>query len=246
MGKPEQSDASHLADEKVAGWHPGEQHFDDSAGLLFDDASEDQIPIGEDGREQQDAHQRGGCLVVGVAARHQAELDVLDCYGGDEDQQFLGTNASGRRPLLDGDQLDGAGDHGAHSFVDFAAPLQPSSVNDEHVDVVVADCLLGADDVVVLVDAHRHTDCVALVGQRAWQRGWNRASEADVGGRRTGFEQCRHDDCGDDDEEHDHQPGTEAAGPAALAHLPNGDEPDLLQADHAATARWNSSDNVGG
>ena len=120
-------------------------------------------------------------------------------YGGDEDGQFLGTNASGRHSLLHGDELDGTGDHGAHAFVDFAAPLQPSSVNHEHVDVGLADCLLSVDDVVVLVDAHSHTDGVALVGRRAWQRGWNRAGEADIGGHRTVFEQCRHDDCGNDD-----------------------------------------------
>ena len=37
---------------------------------------------------------------------------------------------------LNGDQLDGAGDDGLQLLVGSALPLQPSRVDDEHVDVV--------------------------------------------------------------------------------------------------------------
>jgi hypothetical protein len=49
---------------------------------------------------------------------------------------------AGRRPFLDGDQLDGAGEVDLQLLVGRAPPLQPLRVDHEHVDVLPADGLL--------------------------------------------------------------------------------------------------------
>ena len=88
----------------------------------------------------------------------------------------------GRRPLLHGDQLDGSGDDGAQTLVGFATPRQLPAVDHEHVDVLVADGLLGGGHVVVAVHPHGDIDGVALVGHDAGQLGGSGAGETDVSG----------------------------------------------------------------
>ena len=247
LGEAEQADAGDLAGQQVAGGHAGQQHLDDPAGLLLHDAGQDQVPVGDDGHEQQHAHDRGGRLVVGAAPGGQAELDVLDGHRGDQGEQLVGIDPGGRRPLLDGDQLDGAGDDGAELLVGLAPPLQLLRVDHEHVDVLVADGLLPGGDVVVAVHAHGDVDGVALVGDGAQAARLGTAPVKPTSLATAPVSSIAgHGDHGDDDEQHDHQPGAEASRAAALAQLPEGDQPSLPQAVHAATAWRNSSDSVGG
>ena len=197
--------------------------------------------------EQQDGHDEGGGLVVGGAARDRAELDVLDRNRRDEREHRVGVDACGRGPLPHCDELDGAGDDRPQLLVGLASPLEPASVDDEHVDVAVADGLLAGGDGLVAVHARVDADCVALRSDGARQFG----GDGDRSGRCPScllplLEQRRQDDhAGDDDEDHDHR-CAEGAGPAALAHLSGRDEPALADAVHAATAWRNSSDSVGG
>ena len=71
LGEPEQADAGDLAGQQVAGGHAGQQHLDDPAGLLLHDAGQHEVPVDEDGHEQQDGHHEGGRLVVGAAPGDQ-------------------------------------------------------------------------------------------------------------------------------------------------------------------------------
>ena len=166
--------------------------------------------------------------------------------GATSGEQLVGIDPGGCRPLLHGDQLDGAGDDSTQPLVGLAAPLQLLGVDHEHVDVLVADGLLPGSHVVVAVHAHRHVDGVALVGDGTRQLGGDVPGEADVFGDGAGVDHRRHGDHGDDDEQRDHDPRPEGLGSAPLAQLPEGDQPTLPQAVHAATAWRNSSDSVGG
>ena len=182
----------------------------------------------------------------GLRPAIDAELDVLDGHRGHQREELVGIDAGGRRPLLDGDQLDGAGDDRAQLLVGLAPPLQPSRVDDEHVDVLVPDGLLAGGDVVVAVHAHGHIDGVALVGDRPRQRFWRSAGQADIPGARARVDHVGQHDRGHHDDDHHHQAGQEAPGSAPLADLPEGDQPALPQPVHAATAWRKSSDSVGG
>ena len=96
--------------------------------------------------EEQDGHDERGGLVVAAAARDLAEFDVLDRDRRDEREHLVGADACGRCPVLDCDQLDGAGDDGPEPLIGFTSPLEPLRVDDQHVDVSVADGLLARRD----------------------------------------------------------------------------------------------------
>jgi hypothetical protein len=147
---------------------------------------------------------------------------------------------------LDGDQLDGAGNDRTQLLIGPAPPLQPASVDHQHVDVLLAEGVLPGGHVVEAVHPHRHADGGVLAGDGPRQLARDGAGQADILGPRAGVQHRGHDDYREDDEEHDRQAGAEAARAAPLAQLPEGDQPTLPQAAHAATARRNSSDRVGG
>ena len=169
LGEAEQTDAGDLAGQEVAGGHAGEEHLDGAAGLLLHDAAEDHRPVGADGAEENQGHDEGGRLVVGAAPGDLAELDVGDRHRLDHGQQLVGVDARRRGPVADGDELDGAGGDGLELLVGLPLPLQTAGVDDEHVDLLVADRLLAGGDGVVAVDADRGVDRVALsfAGRRA-------------------------------------------------------------------------------
>ncbi len=246
LAEPEQSDPCHLAGEKLACRHAGQQHLDHATGLLLHHAGQHEVPVGGDGEKEKDGHDERGRLVVGAAARHRSELDVLDRDGRDQGEQIVGTDPGRGRPLAHGDQLDRAGDHALQSFVGLAPPLQPLGVDDEHVDVAVP---------------HRR-----LAGRRRCRSGgrvlvrralpWSSMAR----GRPVGMAPAR-------PTSFVRPPLSSVAGTtiaptttmsistnetrnarraAALPHLPGRDQPDLPSAAHAATAWRNSSDNVGG
>ena len=174
-----------------------------------------------------------------------AEFDVGDRHRREQGGQRVGADAGGGGPLADGDELDGAGDDGLELLVGPAFPLQPPGVDDEHVDVAVADGLLAGGQAGVAVDAGRGPDGLRLLGDGGGQRGGGRAGEADVLGA-AGLEQGGQDEHGGHADDHEDDRRQEGAGPAPLAHLPPRDEPGLPHAVHAATAWRNSSDSVGG
>ena len=78
-------------------------------------------------------------------------------------------------PFLDGDQLDGAGDDRTQLLVGLAPPLQLSSVDHEHVDVLLADGLLGGH----VVEAVHPPPCRRCRLDRRWpgaaRLGWPRS-----------------------------------------------------------------------
>ena len=78
LGEAEQPDAGDLAGEQAAGRDAGEEHFDDPARLLLDDAAEHHGAVGGDGHEEQHGHDERRCLVVRAATGDLTELDVGD------------------------------------------------------------------------------------------------------------------------------------------------------------------------
>ena len=90
------------------------------------------------------------------------ELDVGDRHRCDQGQQLVGVDARRGGPVADGDDLDGAGGDGLQLLVGLALPLETAGVDDEHVDLPVADRLLAGGDGVIAVDADRGVDRVAL------------------------------------------------------------------------------------
>ena len=124
----------------------------------------------------------------------------------------------------------------------------PLSVDDEDVDLAVADGLFALGQVGVAVDACRRADGVGLglrspreqsVGRGArrgrcpWCCRWSRSALGSA-------------IAADDGDDHDHERREEGARAAAFAQLAFGDEPALPDAVHAATAWRNSSESVGG
>lgn len=98
---------------------------------------------------------------------------------------------------------------------------------------------------------HAHGDVLglALVDDLARQGRGDGAGEADVLGDGPGLRQLRNDDRGDDDEEHGHGARPQALGTQPFTQLPARDQPGLPETGpvrHAATARRNNSDSVGG
>ena len=175
-----------------------------------------------------------------------AELDVGDRHGLDDGEQLVGVDPGGLGPVVDGDELDGAGDDRLELLVGALAPLELPCVDDEHVDVAVADGGFAVGAGVVAVDADRGVDGVALClhggGELRRRRPVSptslvpgpvssRAGRAIAAATARSISSERRE---------------EGAGAAALADLAGCDEPALAHAVHAATAWRNSSDSVGG
>jgi hypothetical protein len=116
----------------------GQEHLDNAAALFFRDAGQHEVPVQHDGQQQQDAHDRGGCLVVRAAPGNQPKLFVLDGHRGHDRLQLARIDPGGRGALLDGNQLDRPGDDGTQRLVWFAQPRQRVSVIDEYGNVSVA------------------------------------------------------------------------------------------------------------
>jgi len=108
-----------------------------AARAAASDAGQHEVPVQHDGHQQQQAHDRGGCLIVGAAPGDQPKLLVLDGHRCHDRLQLARIDPGGRGALLDGDKLDGPGDDGAQPLVWFAQPRQRVSVIDEHGDVPV-------------------------------------------------------------------------------------------------------------
>ncbi len=131
-------------------------------------------------------------------------------------------------------------------LVGLPTPLQPSRVDDEHVDVALANSLFPGGDVVVAMYLDRFADCLALVADRPRQLLGDVAGQPDIERASAAVEQRRHDDHGEDDEQHDDERCPERTRSAPLAHLPDRHQPTLLQVAHAVTACRNSSESDGG
>ena len=134
------------------------------------------------------------------------------------------------------DELDGAGDDGSQLLIGLASPLQPLAVDDEDVDVAVADGSLACGERVVAVDACVDVDRVALCLDGLGQFGGDGTGHADVFGASAAAQQRGQDDDAGDDNDHHDQRREEGPRAAALAHLSRRDEPGLPGAVHAATA----------
>ena len=246
LRESEQPDARDLAGEQAARGHARQEHLDDAARLLLDDAGEHHGSVGRDAHEQQDRHDERGRLVVGGAAGHPAQLDVLDGHGRDEREHLVGVDACGHRPVSNREELDRAGHDRPQLLIGLATPLEPARVDDEHVDVSVPDRLLAGRDALVAVYVCLDADRLALRLDGAWQFGRDGTGHTDVLRASTALEHGGQDDHAGDDDDHHDQRREEGTRTAPLAHLSDRDEPGLARAVHASTAWRNSSDNVGG
>ena len=153
LREPEEPDAGDLAGEQAACRHASEEDFDDTARLLFHDPGEHHGAVGRDAHEQQDGHDECGRLVVGSATGDPTQFDVRDPDRSHDCEHFVGADAGGRGPLADRDQLNGTRQDRTQLFVGLAPPLQPLSVDDENVDIAVADGLLPGGQGLVAVHA---------------------------------------------------------------------------------------------
>jgi hypothetical protein len=99
------------------------------------------------------------------------------------------------------------------------APLQGGVVDDQDVDGVVAQRLLGGRRVVVRLGLHAHVRRRGLGQEDLPRPGGRAAGEADLVGLRAAGEHRREDDDGDDREDGADRGELEGAGPAPLADL---------------------------
>ncbi|HLF41198.1 MAG TPA: hypothetical protein VI854_06965 [Acidimicrobiia bacterium] len=178
--------------------------------------------------------------------RPATDLDLLEGHRRHQGDEVVGADPGGRGALPDRHQLDGTGHHGPESIVGLAPPHQPLGVDHEHVHIALADGLLPGGDALVTMHAHFRLDGGAVILDRAGQLVRDGARQAHISRAHPAVERRGQDDRADDDQDHDGQRCLEGARAAPLPHLADGDQPALLQAGHAATARRNSSESVGG
>jgi hypothetical protein len=246
LAEAEQPDAGDLAGEEAAGGNASKEDLDDAAGLLLDDAAEHERAVGRDRHEQQQGHDERRGLIVGGAPGDLAEFDVGNRDGREEFAELRGRDASGGSALLHRVDLDGGRDDGFELIVGSLGPFELDGVHDEHVDVAVAHRLFAFGDVVVAAHPGLGGDGVALRGDGGLEGGGRRPGEADVLGPAAGVDERGERDDADDGDDHHDERREEGARPATFPELTFGDEPSLAEPVHAATACWNSSDNVGG
>ncbi len=171
---------------------------------------------------------------------------LFTATGAIERGEILGPDSRGGRAVLHGDDLNGSGDDRLQLLVGASSPLQLLRVDDEQVDVAIADGLFAGRQRVVVVDTGPDVDSAALRSYDVRQRSRDGPGETDVLRAPTGVDQRWERDHSDHRDDHDHDRGDERPGSASFPQLALRDQPGLARAVHAATASRNSSDSVGG
>ena len=246
LAKTEQADPGDLPGEEASCRYAGQEHLDDTAGLLFDHSVEHHRAVRRDGHEQQDGHDERGGFVIRGASRDLSEFDAGHGDGGEQAAELRVGDPEGPGAFFDGADLDGGRGEGLELLVGASPPLELAGVDDENVDLSVANGLFTFGDCFVVVDADLGSDRVSLRVDGRGERCRAGAGHAHVLGSARRVEkggECDHTDNCDD---HDRQGRQEGAGPAAFPELTFRDAPSLADAVHAATACRNSSDSVGG